>query len=157
MADRDLDRRYREAGEAAELVELLAMGIHSMAVIAGGESSRFDGLSDAAEALAYVASAAVEGAGRCRTLAGSCGRAAGPLLEMAADWTAKVEKTVDAALAVYRRAYSELADCVAVTEEHLVELPSTNAGRLTPAALAEHARMLSRRQQQTENDGRPTR
>ena len=63
--------------------------------------------------------------------------------DLAAQWTATLEATLDAAVAIYQRACSELADRVALAEEHLPTTGSPDGLRLSAAVLAGHARALA--------------
>lgn len=145
----ELDSARRRAAGAADVVQRLAERLRPIADTVDLDGSGLADLAVALESLADQARTAADTIDRCLALAGVCpdrgatSRLADDQYDLAAQWTAMLDHTLDAAVAVYRCACSELADRVALAEEHLPAVPSAASQRLGAAVLARHARALA--------------
>ena len=146
----ELDSAHRHAAGAADVVQRLADLLRPIADTVNTGGSGLGDLAMAIDALADQSRTAAHTIDRCLALANGCpdrgagGRLAGAQYHLAAQWTATLEHTLDAAVAIYRCACSELADRVALAEEHLPTIPSADGQRLSAAVLAQHARVLAK-------------
>lgn len=66
-----------------------------------------------------------------------------PTYDLAKAWTALLDITVEAALGIYGRVFSKLADHVAAVEEHLETDRASDRPHITAAALAAQAHKLT--------------
>ena len=146
MSAPDRDGARRQATATASLVERVAGRVGSIAKLDAGAPG-FADLAVAADSLGRQARTAADAIDRCLALGSSCVDAgvSAPLAiaeyDLALKWTATLDKVLDAAVAIYGLACSQLADRVAVGEEHLPTAPS--AQRLSAVILVEHARALT--------------
>jgi len=146
----ELGSAHRHAAGAADLVQRLADLLRPIADTVNTGGSGLSDLATAIDSLADHARISAHTIDRCLALASSCpnrsagGLVAGAQYDLAAQWTATLENTLDAAVAIYRCACSELADRVALAEEHLpTAAASADGQRLSAAVLARHARALA--------------
>ena len=140
---------HRHAEGAAAVVQHLADLLRPIANTVDTGGSGLRDLAMAIDSLADQARTAADAIDRCLTLARSCpdhvtGRLmAGVQYDLATQWTVLLNRTLDAAVATTGCACSELADRVALAEEHLPTLPPADGQRLSATLLAQHARTLA--------------
>jgi len=139
------------AAGAADVVQRIADLLRPIADTVDVGGSGLGDLATAIDSLADHARISAHTIDRCLALVSGCpDRGMGGLLasrqcDLAAQWTVMLEATLDAAAAIYRCACSELADRVALAEEHL-RYPQSR--RLTasvcpqPSSPGTHARSL---------------
>jgi len=145
----ELENAHRHAARAADIVQHLADLLRAIADTVNTGSSSLGDLAVAIESLADQARTAADTIDRCLALASACpdhgtgGLLASARYDLAAQWTVLLKKTLDAAVGIYQCACSELADRVALAEEHLPTLPSADGQRLSAVILARHARALA--------------
>ncbi len=142
----DYDTIHRHLAETTDLVQRLADRVQRIEDTVGNCGSGSATLAAASDSLAGQARNAASAIDRCLLLAA---RNADPGVDeavawagytLAEKWTVTLQRTLDAAVTVFRQACEALADCVAIVEEHHVP-PA--AGQGLAASLAEHARALT--------------
>lgn len=144
-----LDSAHRRVAGAADVVQRLADLVRAIADSVSLGGSGLGDLATAIDSLADQARTAAYTIDRCLALAngrpdrGASPSTAGAQYDLAAQCTAMLEYTLDAAVAIWRRACSELADHVALAEEHELTIPSADGQRLSAAVLSRHARALA--------------
>jgi hypothetical protein len=146
MCALDLDNAHRQLAATADLVLFIADRVHLVADQAGGSEPAFTNLATATDELATLALSAVQAIDGSLALASHpnvSATLATPQHELAISWTVTLEKALDAALAIYARACSELADRLSIVEEHLPQSPATAGPRMTSTMLAKHTRELA--------------
>jgi hypothetical protein len=145
----DLDAAHRQTANTADLVQILADRVHLIDEAVGAGHAGFADRGAAGDELAAQARTATDTIDRCLTLGsrdphpGPCGTMAIAPYDLAVKWIALLEKILDAAVAIYGRACSELADRVSILEEHAGALPHDGAQRLSAALLGQHTRALA--------------
>ena len=143
-----LEAAHRQTSETVALIQLLADGIRLFGEAAGSNRSGFDSLAIEVDELAALARPAARTIDLSLALAHQCPQmheCAGltvALDQLAARLTVSLENALDAAVAIYRQACGELADRIAIAEEHMQDPPASDAQRLSAALLIEHARAL---------------
>jgi hypothetical protein len=144
----DPEAAHQQARDTTGLVQQLADGVRRFGETVGSRRSGFDSLAVAVDELAALARTASGSIEQCLILARACPRQGdGPdltvaLYKLAVKWTASLDHVLDAAVAIYGQACSQLADRIAVAEEHLQDSPASGAQHLSAASLVQHARAL---------------
>ncbi len=143
-----LEDAHRLATDTTGLVQVLADGVRLFGEAVGSGRSGFDSLAVAVDELAALARTASGSIDHCLILARECprhGKGASltvALYQLAVKCTASLDKTLDAAVAIYVQACGQLADRMAVAEEHLQDSPASGARPLGAALLIQRARTL---------------
>ena len=147
MCALDLNHAHHQLAVAADLVLFIADRVHVVADQAAGGEPAFTNLAAATDELAALALTTVQAIDGSLALASHRGLSAtlaAAQHELAISWTVTLEKALDAALAIYARACSELADRVSVAEEHLADCPPSTGHHLSAVLLGRDARALTR-------------
>jgi hypothetical protein len=145
----DLNAVHRHAADSAGLVQHVADRVHVIGGWAGDHRSEFDNLIAAVDELAAQAWAAVESIDGCLALGRRCAELdAGGAWAMARDGLVvklivMLGEILDAAVAIYRLACSQVADRLSIAEEHLPDAAATAGQRLTSTVLVRHTRALA--------------
>lgn len=143
----DPDQARRQMTATADLVQSISDRVHAAADQVGASEPAFTDLAAATDKLAALALRAVQAIDASLALAshrGVSAMLASSQHELAISWTVTLDKALDASLAIYARACTELADRVSVAEEHLADAPPSAGHHLSAVLLGRDARALTR-------------
>jgi hypothetical protein len=144
----ELEQVHTVSATTARLVSQMASHVRELAHHAGRDRPPLEDLAAALDALAEQANTAMTTVDGClesavnHTVAGTPEPFASSCFGIAAELITTLNRTLDAAVAVYARACESLADSVSIAEEHLDSSSTSEGGPLSAVALGRAARTL---------------